>query len=64
MSELITGRKTAAQLDAMRQGGKILARIFDDIRGFVRAGKTKQAVNDFAAAKIVGYGAEITYQTP
>lgn len=64
MPELITGRKTPEQLDDMRAGGKILAQIFDDIRGFVHAGQTKQAVNDFAAKKIVSYGAEITYQTP
>ena len=64
MAEPITGRKTPAQLDAMREGGKILARIFADLREFVHAGQTKREVDDFAAQKIIGYGAEITYKTP
>ncbi len=63
MAELITGRKTSAQLDAMREGGKILAKIFDDIRGFVHAGQTKADVDAFVAKKITGYGAEATYKT-
>lgn len=63
MSELITGQKTAQQLDAMREGGKILARIFDDIRGFVHAGQTEQEIDAFVASKIAEYGATATYKT-
>ena len=64
MSELITGVKTPEQIQAMREGGKILARVFADIRGFVHARQTKREIDDFVAQKIVGYGAEITYKTP
>jgi len=64
MSELITGVKTPEQIQAMREGGKILARVFADIRGFVHAGQTKHEIDNFVAQKIVGYGAEITYKTP
>lgn len=63
MAELITGRKTSAQIDAMREGGKILARIFDDIRGFVRAGISEKDVDAYTAEKIREYGAEATYTT-
>lgn len=63
MSELITGLKTPEQLQAMREGGKIIAQIFEDIRGFVHEGVTEKEVDDFVASKIVEYGAEATYKT-
>lgn len=62
-TRLITGLKTPEQLNAMREGGKIIAKIFDDIKKFVHAGMTENQVNDFVAKKIVEYGAEATYQT-
>ena len=64
MSQPITGRKTPEQLDAMREGGKILARIFTDIRGHVQPGMTELDVNDFVASKIKEYGATPTYREP
>lgn len=63
MAGLITGIKTPAQLDAMREGGKILAQIFDDIRGYIHAGQTEKEVDAFVATKISEYGAEATYKT-
>jgi len=42
MPELITGKKTQKQLDAMREGGVILAKIFADIKDFV-----KKNIHDF-----------------
>ena len=63
MQELITGVKTPAQLDEMREGGKILARIFEDIRGYVRVGLSEKDIDTFVAGKIKAYGAEATYQT-
>lgn len=63
MTELVTGSKTPSQLDAMREGGKILAGIFDDIRGFVHAGLTERDVDRYTAEKIREYGAEATYTT-
>lgn len=63
MPELITGHKTPAQIQAMRDGGKILAQIFDDIRAFVGAGLTERDIDTYVAGKIHEYGAEATYKT-
>lgn len=63
MTELITGEKTPEQLNAMREGGKLLARIFDDIRGYVHAGVSERDIDVFTAEKIREYGAEATYKT-
>ena len=63
MKEPITGLKTAEQLDAMRAGGKIIARIFDDIRGYVKPGQTEKQIDEFVAGKIKEYGAIATYHT-
>lgn len=63
-TSLITGYKTPEQLDIMRQGGKILAQIFQDIRGFVEVGVTENEINDFVGQKINEYGASPTYRTP
>jgi len=63
MPELITGIKTPEQLDAMREGGKIMARIFDDIRGFVHVGMTEKDIDAFVAQRISAYGAVATYKT-
>ena len=63
MTELITGRKTPEQIEAMREGGKILAKIFGDIREFVHEGLSEQDIDAFTAQKIKEYGAEATYTT-
>lgn len=63
MAGLITGVKTPEQIDAMRQGGAILARIFDDIRAYVKPGMTEKDVDAFVAGKITEYGAVATYKT-
>ncbi len=63
MPELITGTKTPEQLQAMREGGRIIAQIFDDIRSYAHEGVTEKAVNDFVAEKILAYGAQATYTT-
>lgn len=55
--------KTPEQIQAMREGGKILATIFDDVRGFVRAGVTGRQVDEFVGQKISEYGAAATYRT-
>ena len=63
MSELITGVKTPEQIEAMREGGKIIARIFADIKVFVQPGITEQQIDTFVASKITEYGATPTYKT-
>lgn len=63
MTEPITGRKTPEQIAAMREGGKILAKIFEDIRGFVHAGVSEREIDAFTNERIRAYGAEATYTT-
>lgn len=63
MPELITGVKTPEQLNAMREGGKILARIFTELKDYVQAGITEQQIDAFVATKINEYGAIATYTT-
>lgn len=63
MPDLITGTKTPEQIEAMREGGSIIARIFDDIRGYVMPGMTEKEIDEFVAGKISTYGAEATYKT-
>ena len=63
MPELITGVKTPEQLNAMREGGKILARIFTELKGYVQTGITEQQIDAFVATKITEYGAIATYKT-
>jgi len=60
----ITGRKTPEQLQAMRDGGAILARIFADIRAHVQPGMSELDINDFVTEKIKLYGATPTYREP
>jgi methionyl aminopeptidase len=61
---IITGEKTPAQIEAMRESGKIIALLFNDIREFVRPGVSELEVNEFAAKKIADYGATPTYREP
>ena len=64
MGKLVTGKKSPQQLQAMREGGKILATIFDEIRAFVHAGLSEQQVDVFTAERIAHYGATPTYKEP
>lgn len=64
MKQLITEYKTAEQLDAMRECGKILAKVFADIRAYVKPGMTELDIDAFAARKIKEYGATPTYREP
>lgn len=61
---LITGRKSNAQLEAMREGGKILATIFQEIREYVHAGMSEKEVDAFTETRISYYGATPTYKEP
>lgn len=55
--------KTPDQIEAMREGGKVLARIFADLREYVQVGTTGLDADQFVASKIREYGAEATYRT-
>ncbi len=61
---LITKRKSTDQIDAMRQGGKVLATIFQDIKQFTRAGLTEKEIDAFAEQRMLHYGATSAYKEP
>lgn len=63
MARLITGEKTPEQLDAMRECGRMLATIYDELRKQVTAGMSELDVNEFVARRIKEFGAEATYLT-
>ncbi len=63
MSDLITGNKTADQLSAMRECGRMLATIYEELRRIVESGMSELDVNEFVAKRIKEFGAEATYLT-
>ncbi len=58
-----TGIKTPAQIQAMREGGKILATIYDGLKKYVHAGMTELDVDAWVAKEITRLGATATYKT-
>ena len=60
---LITGQKTPQQLADMRECGRMLATIYDELRARVMAGMSELDVNDYVAGRIKDFGAEATYLT-
>lgn len=59
-----TGIKTPAQIDAMREGGKLLAQILKDLKGQVHAGVSERELDAWVANEIKRLGATATYKTP
>ncbi|MDQ5932327.1 MAG: methionyl aminopeptidase, partial [Patescibacteria group bacterium] len=55
--------KTDAQIQAMRDGGKILATIFQGLKQRLQPGMTGRDVDAWVAAEIKRLGAEATYRT-
>ena len=60
---MITGNKTPQELNAMREGGKILAGLFEDLKARVKPGVTEKEINAWVEQEIVRRGAEATYKT-
>lgn len=60
---MIGPEKTAAEIEAMRDGGKILATIFDGLKKEVKAGISERVLNDWVAKEIIRLGATATYKT-
>ena len=60
---MITGVKTPEELDAMREGGKLLATIFQGLRNRVVAGVSELELDAWVANEIKVLGAEATYKT-
>lgn len=57
-------QKTVEEIQAMRDGGKILATIFDGLKKQVRAGVSEVELDDWVLREITALGAEATYKTP
>lgn len=56
-------KKTESQIQAMREGGKILAGILNDLKSHVKPGVTGIELDTWVAAEIQRHGAEATYRT-
>jgi len=56
-------RKTPQQIDAMREGGKILATIFEGLKHQVHAGVNELELDAWVAREIKAHGAIATYKT-
>ena len=58
-----TGLKTEAQIQAMREGGKILATIYRDLKQYVHAGMSELEIDAWVEKEIARHGAIATYKT-
>ena len=56
--------KTPAQIQAMREGGQILATIYHDLKAYVHAGMSELEIDAYVAKEIKRHGAVATYKTP
>jgi len=56
--------KTPDQIQAMREGGKILATILHDLKGYVQPGMTGREVDVWVEKEILRHGATPTYKEP
>lgn len=61
---MLQPKKTESELIAMREGGKILAKILDDLRQKARPGVTGKELDRWVGQEIVRHGAEATYKEP
>jgi methionyl aminopeptidase len=55
--------KTELEIQAMREGGKILATIFEDLKKQVAVGVDGHTIDKWVANEIKSHGATATYQT-
>jgi methionyl aminopeptidase len=55
--------KTTAEIDAMREGGKILAGILRDLKNYVKVGMSEIEVDAWVDKEVKLRGAEVTYKT-
>lgn len=60
---MIQPTKTPQQIDAMREGGKLLATIYDGLKKQVGAGITELELDAWVAREIKALGAIATYKT-
>lgn len=55
---------TPDQIQAMREGGKILAQIFYDLKNYVKPGMTEKEVDAWVNKQVLKHGATPTYLEP
>lgn len=55
--------KTAAEIQAMREGGKILATILSDLKAYVQPGMSEIDIDTWVGKQIKKHGAIATYKT-
>ena len=55
--------KTEAEIQAMREGGKILAQIFDGLKQRVKPGVSEKELEAWVDSEIKARGAIATYKT-
>ncbi len=55
--------KTKQQIEAMREGGTILAQILSDLKQQVKEGVTEKELDAWVAKEIIRHGASATYKT-
>lgn len=60
---MIGPHKTEAEIQAMREGGKILATIFRDLREQVKPGVSEKELDAWVEKEIARHGAIATYKT-
>lgn len=56
--------KTEAEIQAMRDGGKILASVLDDLKSYVVVGMSELEAAEYVEREIEARGAIATYKTP
>lgn len=61
---MVQPTKTPAQIEAMREGGKLLATIYDGLKKQVHAGVTELELDAWVEREIKALGAIATYKTP
>lgn len=55
--------KTDAQIQAMRDGGRIIATIYEDLKNYVHAGMSEKSIDAWVEGEIIRHGAIATYKT-
>lgn len=55
--------KTEAQIQAMRDGGRIIATIYEDLKSYVHAGMSEKSIDAWVESEIIRHGAIATYKT-
>ena len=63
MVSLITGEKTTEQINSMRECGRMLATILDELKKQTTSGMSEKDADRLVAQRIKDFGAEATYLT-